>query len=351
MNVGATQHVRVGTAQCVETGRELYYYAGDKVVIDAGMELTARTDGGFVKVDAGGITLSGAQMKVATPPLAMAEELEEEEEEVEQEHITLRIGVFFDGTGNNRSNSERVSGCFAQDVGLADSAEDIRKFCAAYGYDGKGSSPDNSYGNDTSNVAKLYDLYMDQQDNILSVDAKTANLAIYVEGIGTRSIGEDSPYSQGTGLGAQGVRARVKETPALFIKAIRAFQENNPDKKVELIEFNIFGFSRGAAAARNFANEVLKGEQSILAKALPTGAPILAGNFKWQAKKDVLINFIGIYDTVAAIANPLRLDFNGHNANNPGINIVLAPDTAKKVVHLVAKNERRYNFSLKDSLK
>jgi type VI secretion system secreted protein VgrG len=31
---------------------------------------------------------------------------------------------------------------------------------------------------------------------------------------------------------------------------------------------------------------------------------------------------------------------------NPGINIALGPDIAKKIVHLVAKNERRYNFSL-----
>ncbi|MFJ4248445.1 MULTISPECIES: hypothetical protein [Pseudomonas] len=31
---------------------------------------------------------------------------------------------------------------------------------------------------------------------------------------------------------------------------------------------------------------------------------------------------------------------------NLGINIALGPDIAKKIVHLVAKNERRYNFSL-----
>jgi type VI secretion system secreted protein VgrG len=254
--------------------------------------------------------------------------------------------MFFDGTGNNRSNSERVFGCFAPDVNLEESAEDIRQFCAAHGYDGKGSSPDNSYGNDTSNVAKLYDLYKDDQDKALPIDAKTANLAIYVEGIGTSSTGEDSLYSQGTGLGSQGVRARVEETPALLLEAIQAFQDSNPDKRVERIEFDIFGFSRGAAAARDFANEVLKGEKSILAKALPAGSPVLADGFKWHAKKDIAIDFIGIYDTVAAVANPLLLDFNGHNADNPGINIVLTPDAAKKIVHLVARNERRYNFSL-----
>jgi type VI secretion system secreted protein VgrG len=60
----------------------------------------------------------------------------------------------------------------------------------------------------------------------------------------------------------------------------------------------------------------------------------------------VSINFIGVYDTVAAIANPLVGDLNGNNAYNPGINIHLPPDAAKKVIQLVARNERRYNFAL-----
>lgn len=360
------------------------------------MELTAKAGGSFVKVDAGGVTISGAEVKtnsggapgsgsgikilppmtpgaaaaaaagtlLSAPPVgkfnavddvepkaarpAEEEELEEEEEEEEvgEEEIILRIGMFFDGTGNNRSNSERVFGCFAPDVNLEESAEDIRQFCAAHGYDGKGSSPDNSYGNDVSNVARLYDLYIDQTDETLPIDAKTASVPVYVDGIGTSSTGADSTFSQGTGIGPQGVRTRVEETPSLILKAIQAFQDSNPDKRVAKIEFDIFGFSRGSAAARDFANEVLKGNQSILAKALPSGSQGLADSFGWVPHSDVSINFIGVYDTVAAIANPLVGDWNGNNAYNPGINIFLAPDAAKKVVQLVARNERRYNFAL-----
>ncbi|HED2829262.1 DUF2235 domain-containing protein [Enterobacter kobei] len=267
------------------------------------MELTAKAGESFVKLDAGGVTISGAEVKVnsggapgvgtgiqiltplvpgaavaatagqqlSAPPVgklsvapdskppAVEEELEEEEEEVELEDITLRVGMFFDGTGNNRNNSERVFGCFAPDVNLEEAAEDIRQFCAAHGYDGKGSSPDNSYGNDVSNVARLYDLYIDQADETLPIDAKTASLPVYVDGIGTSSTGEDSTFSQGTGIGVQGVRARVEETPPLILKAMQTFQDNNPDKRVAKIEFDIFGFSRGSAAAGDFANEVLKG--------------------------------------------------------------------------------------------
>lgn len=153
-------------------------------------------------------------------------------------------------------------------------------------------------------------------------------------------------FSQATGRGAQGVRARVKETPKLIFNVLEKFKDNNPNKPVKKIEFDVFGFSRGAAAARDFANEVLKGQSSILAKDMPVGTPGLVDDFAWKPNCDVAINFIGLYDTVAAIANPWVWDWDGHNNYNPGINLHLAPDVAKKVVHLVAEHERRYNFAL-----
>ena len=64
LTVGTTQHVKVGTGQFVEAGNEIHYYAGSKVVIDAGMELTASGGGSFLKLDPGGITLGGANIKM-----------------------------------------------------------------------------------------------------------------------------------------------------------------------------------------------------------------------------------------------------------------------------------------------
>ncbi|MGO4367503.1 T6SS phospholipase effector Tle1-like catalytic domain-containing protein, partial [Pseudomonas sp. PAB10] len=273
-------------------------------------------------------------------------ELEEEEEEVELEGITLRIGVFFDGTGNNRSNSEMVAECHARDVGLEELAEDIRQFCQAHGYDGKGGAPDNSYGNDSSNVAKLYELYKDDTEIQIAAEETIGFIRVYLEGIGTSSGAEDSLYSQMTGLGAQGVLARVEQSPARILEVVRLFERANPDRKVERIEFDIFGFSRGAAAARHFANEVLKGEQSLLATLLPANSPLFVEEFAWRARTDVSINFIGIFDTVAAVASVSISGISVHDANNPGVNLYLAPDMAKKVVHLVARDERRHNFSL-----
>ncbi|MDX1367890.1 type VI secretion system tip protein VgrG [Pseudomonas sp.] len=64
LTVATTQHVKVGVGQFVEAGNEIHYYAGSKVVIDAGMELTAVGGGSFLKLDPGGVTLSGATIKI-----------------------------------------------------------------------------------------------------------------------------------------------------------------------------------------------------------------------------------------------------------------------------------------------
>jgi type VI secretion system secreted protein VgrG len=64
LTVGTTQHVKVGVGQFVEASSEIHYYAGNKVVIDAGMELTAVGGGSFLKLDPGGVTLSGATIKI-----------------------------------------------------------------------------------------------------------------------------------------------------------------------------------------------------------------------------------------------------------------------------------------------
>jgi type VI secretion system secreted protein VgrG len=64
LTVAQTQHVKVGVGQLIETGNEIHYYAGSKVVVDAGMELTANGGGSFIKLDPSGITLSGATVNV-----------------------------------------------------------------------------------------------------------------------------------------------------------------------------------------------------------------------------------------------------------------------------------------------
>lgn len=277
----------------------------------------------------------------------MEQDLEEEEEEVEQEQlITLRLGVFFDGTGNNQANSETVAGCMARDVGLENEAEDIQKFCAEFGYGIDGSAPDNSFGNDTSNVARLYDLYMDQAAERIDSATDEASIAVYIEGIGTVSGGDDDLWGQATGRGKNGVLARVEQSSLLVAQRLGEFQDNNPAVIIRLLEIDIFGFSRGAAAARHFANDIRKGAESLLAETLKTDTSAFTEGFGWRIQHDVHLNFIGLFDTVPAIVTPLMLDFSPGNDRNGGLNLGLPTGAARKVVQLVARDEHRLNFAL-----
>ena len=376
-SIQGSSQTTAGKVIAVEAGQQVQIKAGASVVLDAGASITLKAGGHHIVIDRGGIFSStemvaggktSASEATDHPEAAMAgalaagltasstqdpedAELEEEEEEVELEDelpagITLRIGVFFDGTGNNLFNSEQVKGCYARDVNLEKEAEDIQRFCQMHGYDGQGNVPDSSYGNDASNIARLYGLYKDDQNRQLSEYETIAYIPIYIDGIGTSGNQDDSDFSQITGTGAQGVLAKVKQCPARIFEGIDIFKSENPIRKVKTVQFDIFGFSRGAAAARHFANEVMKGEQSPLAQLIPANSSLFLEGFAWRTSIDVSINFIGIFDTAAAIGSMANGDFSVHDANNPGVNLYLAPDIAKKVVHLVARDEHRHNFSL-----
>ncbi len=64
LSVGQTQHIKLGTAQLTKAGREIHLKAGQKMVIEAGIELTLSAGGSFIKLDPGGITVSGPMTKI-----------------------------------------------------------------------------------------------------------------------------------------------------------------------------------------------------------------------------------------------------------------------------------------------
>uniref|UniRef100_UPI0013F66A16 T6SS phospholipase effector Tle1-like catalytic domain-containing protein n=2 Tax=Metapseudomonas otitidis TaxID=319939 RepID=UPI0013F66A16 len=265
--------------------------------------------------------------------------------------ITLRIGLFFDGTGNNLGNSALTAQCQRDDRELYDaqSLDSLVDHCKRYGFKDMSpeglfeTAPDNSYGNAASNVALLYDLYIDNAADQMPADSQRGAIKVYVEGIGTQSEGRDNLYSQATGQGSSGVTARVRQSPILIEEQIKFFQDTNPDAKIRTLEFDIFGFSRGAASARHFANEVLKPGGGVLAQVLGPARLGLPADFDWA--RDVQINFIGLFDTVAAINAPTKGDFSV-NDYNPGVNLYLPADCARKVLHITARDEKRWQFAL-----
>src|SRR5690606_251822 len=96
-----------------------------------------------------------------------------------------------------------------------------------------------------------------------------------------------------------GVVAKVGEGFSLIAHALDSFQQTNPGSLVGILELDIFGFSRGAAAARHFANQVLQRASGPLGALHRQGTFTPGPDFEWD--RDLIINFIGLFDTVAAI--------------------------------------------------
>lgn len=210
--------------------------------------------------------------------------------------ITLRVGVFFDGTGNNQSN--------------------------AMARGGKGAS----YANALSNVALLHALYPAQG---ASADGTMAFMSRYVEGVGTLAGEADQVYASATGGGRTGAAARVAEALTGLAEQLLRWCQAHPQARVERVEFDVFGFSRGAAAARHLANLLHESGSTLLA--------VTCG---------ITINFIGLFDTVAAIIAPLKGDFDAADDRYGGLRLGLGAGLARQVVQLVAGDEQRHNFPL-----
>jgi len=174
---------------------------------------------------------------------------------------TLRIGLFFDGTGNHAANA------------LFDDATP--------------SARGGSHASALTNVHKLCQLYGGAQ-------------AIYVPGIGTEAGQADSLIGSAFGRGRTGVLARSEYAVAQVRQRLGANT---------VVTVDLFGFSRGAAAARHCANQLAR----------------LQG---------VKMGFIGLFDTVAAVAGAVKLDLH------------LDPARFPQVVQLVARDEHRQHFAL-----
>ena len=233
-----------------------------------------------------------------------------------QEGITVRIGVFFDGTGSDAYNIIAREQCQNhQQMAKAEECEKVNDWV----------QEDNSYSNGFTNVYRLWNAYQtDHKKNIRSV---------YVAGVGTKAWKADITFpDEALGIGVRGVVAKVEHGIQKIEATLKSIQA-----RWNTLVLDVFGFSRGAAAARHFANEVYKGirgEQSVFYDVLE----ITSENV------EVKINFIGLFDTVAAVGN-LENGFDVASASNPGINLYLPKDIATKIFQFRAMNEYRENFA------
>jgi hypothetical protein len=267
-------------------------------------------------------------------------EEEEEEEELEEDSsvgITLRIGVFFDGTLNNANNGELGLLCGASHP---IKPEDLDAACKPYM-----SDPDSSYANDESNVKKLSDLYFSSDEIQDEGEQHQLFQALYIEGIGTSSGQEDSLMGAGMGRGATGVSGKVEDAFREIMRTIRNFNQTNPDSKIINLTFDTFGFSRGAAAARHFANEVAQGQKGPLGETIKMFRRAFQEGFGGEYQRDIQVGFIGLFDTVASVGGLANLGYI-RSQKAPWLNLYLPRSLFPNVVQLAARDEIRANFPL-----
>jgi len=256
---------------------------------------------------------------------------EPEEPATKAESVTIRFSIFFDGTLNNRTNIDQRLLSVSEDKLTAEerqlaaelkgkmSSEQIAEAKRTYRkYEGQGS-----YENGYTNIAK-----MERHIDTASPPAGYQSaLKSYIEGPGTRDLQSDKMFGFAIGMGISGVKNKVAKGVLDVVKKIAA-KHTDKDTHIEKLTLDTFGFSRGAAAARSFIHEALLEAESV--------AERLKGKGYKVGKVDVC--FAGLYDTVSSHGIKFSDDTAALNLD--------AVAHAKKVIHLVAADEHRENFSL-----
>ncbi|MDC9595099.1 phospholipase effector Tle1 domain-containing protein [Xenorhabdus sp. IM139775] len=251
--------------------------------------------------------------------------------------INLIIGVFFDGTGNNTDNIDERFACSPEKIGLTH--KQVNDFTCSFDQFGQsGDTSRISYDGYYTNVHFLHQLYQRKK-----IDENTHQTKVYIEGIGTQAGKSDNIIGYGLGVGETGVAAKTDMAIQKIKAEILTFLEGTKSC-VKSLQFDIIGFSRGAAAARHFANRIYHKDPAL--------AQALAECFTEQQRylnnphcPTGTTRFLGIFDTVAAIGT-VGNGLNPHNADTGDIDIRLPAGIAEHIFQITAQNECRYNFSL-----
>lgn len=310
--------------------------------------------------------------------------------------IDFVIGVFFDGTGNNRFNSDLIyyKHLDKQKNVIESEYKPIKVKGEKKDFIAK---TDSSYWNPYSNVALLHDLYKVGLDE---KNKKTYYIRQYVQGIGTLEKEEDDVLGSGFGIYERGVIGKVQEAcEKISIQLFDLFKIKK-EYTIGSLTFDVYGFSRGAAAARHFCNEIvginsittnldnqkdsnfskdrikidntrvsLKNNRILVSQTYTLG--MLGAELKKKKihfnstdnfskandNEKVSIRFLGLFDTVVSqFISKYYGDFNldklkeyndlVKTKNFQEANIDISKLNIKKVLHLTAGDEWRENFPL-----
>ncbi|HEU0044501.1 DUF2235 domain-containing protein [Sphingomonas sp.] len=222
--------------------------------------------------------------------------------------VTVRASIFFDGTQNNRTNT---------DLRLAYDRQ------RASG--GRARSPGSgSYENDYSNVAILEQVIAKEQPGY------DYFVPLYVEGIGTTDRDSDTTMpGVARGTGATGIEAKVKSGLDRMVREIASKVGDPSNTRIAHVHIDSFGFSRGAAAARHFIQRAVRdGAERVMPRLQASGFEV----------GQVKMRYVGLFDTVASHGGDRSDDTRTLSLN--------AIAVAEKVVQLAAAEEHREYFPL-----
>ncbi|OAB78232.1 phospholipase effector Tle1 domain-containing protein [Cochleicola gelatinilyticus] len=258
------------------------------------------------------------------------------EELVPEDTHDVEVGVYLDGTWNNRANTSARIAYEDREAGLPHDPELANAYIDA-----------TSFGNDYSNVSKMEPYYRKQQTDTL------LTFGVYIEGVGTENHKKDSIRGGGFGTGSTGVEAKVEKG----LKTVASEISNKGVEEINTITIDVFGFSRGAAAARNLVHEVMKpfvaehdeyvgngwGATKITVPEKPRHGHLgLALKESGIPVRRLVVRFVGVYDTVSSHGAGVVFSYDNDTA-------ALGLDAIRRAqftLHLTAYDEHRKNFSL-----
>lgn len=286
----------------------------------------------------------------------------------DKKHIKIRFCVFFDGTLNNRTNIEQRLLARAEDdakqpdqhiltaeerKALADltaragtSGDDLaRKIESAKGtykdHGAKSADEENSYEGFYANVEKM-ERYLDAGKG--KTPGYQFTFKTYIEGAGSVDTGGDQMPGYAFGMSflvwRAGIPDKVKKGLRDVVKQIKRQSEIRSNTVIDELTLDTFGFSRGAAAARNFIYEALNDEEA--GKLTPSLQTRL--KHEWLDTTQVKVHFAGLYDTVSTYG-PGTIVGAADNVETLNLDAV---SNAEAVLHLTSADEHRYHFSLTD---
>ncbi len=242
----------------------------------------------------------------------------EKTKELHVKTVNIYMGVFFDGTNNNKYNIEEFQ-------------KHSRLYWERHSYnpfildprDKYKEKDDGSFVQGFSNVAYLSYIFRHME-----MVAENSHVScIYVEGIGTHvrddsqvwnpfleeNHYEDSTLSQATGAYIQGVKEKVKrgceKIKKEFLSIVGKIRKKYPRVSFNYnLHLSVVGFSRGSAAARCFVSHLFDKEDSM------SLFSVLSEESSWKVTRwvsDLMnsdktgevridVSFLGLFDTVAS---------------------------------------------------